>query len=61
MTTEERTWSAPELIALVRGEPEEAVLISCKGGPSFANSSMADQNCVGAGADCVECNTVVAS
>jgi hypothetical protein len=30
MTNSKKTWIAPELVILVRGKLEEAVLISCK-------------------------------
>ncbi len=30
MTGKKKTWTEPELIVLVRGKPEEAILGSCK-------------------------------
>ena len=30
MATEKKTWRRPELVVLVRGRPEEAVLAACK-------------------------------
>ena len=33
-TVTKRAWKKPELIVLVRGTPEEAVLQNCKGGGS---------------------------
>lgn len=47
-----KKWTKPELIVLVRNNPEEAVLTMCKGGgliPSFlSQDSMchSDMNCV---------------
>jgi hypothetical protein len=61
MASEDRSWCTPELSVLVRGEPEESVLTSCKAGGVPGASNQADRWCVGQGADCVECNTVVAS
>jgi len=33
MTESKKEWRKPELIVLVRGKPEEAVLSACKGFP----------------------------
>jgi hypothetical protein len=32
MSKEKKEWRTPELVVLVRGRPEEAVLQQCKGG-----------------------------
>ena len=59
-----RAWSRPELIVLVRGRPEEAVLTACKdgtrkghAGPSFENFTCEDYD-VGCS---TTCNTKAAS
>jgi hypothetical protein len=40
-----KTWSKPELIALVRGKPEEAVLLVCKGAGTGVSSSQQWTGC----------------
>ena len=40
--TRSREWIRPELVALVRSQPEERVLITCKGGDTEgANNNVA--------------------
>lgn len=34
MTDKKKSWIEPELIAIVRNKPEEAVLWTCKGSPA---------------------------
>ena len=41
---EKKKWQNPELIVLVRGKPEEAVLTACKGGMS-AGWGTTDTDC----------------
>lgn len=45
-----KAWKKPELIVLVRGRPEEAVLETCKsgsaGGPGNANNCRSGGGCV---------------
>ena len=40
-----KTWSKPELIVLVRGKPEEAVLETCKGDGNWTGANSADGDC----------------
>ena len=37
METEKKQWQKPELIVLVRGKPEEAVLAGCKLSPRLGS------------------------
>jgi hypothetical protein len=55
-----KKWKKPELIVLVRGKPEEAILAACKGG-SFSSYSSTSQrgNCLQRG--CGDCTNVAAS
>jgi hypothetical protein len=57
----EKTWSRPELIVLVKGKPEEAVLAACKTeGSSGPNVNFGA--CVAAiGATCGACETISSS
>ena len=49
-----KQWQKPELIVLVRSNPEEAVLLACKGGISdSANNS--DGGCMGIDMACNNC------
>ena len=53
---EKETWIAPEIIVLVRSEPEEAVLATCKGF-TIAGTVLADYtHCLypGCGAECTD-------
>jgi len=58
---EKPSWTKPQLIALVRSTPEEAILSNCKGtatGSAYAD----DGNCVGDGnGRCNACATIGAS
>jgi hypothetical protein len=56
----ESKWKKPELIILVRGLPEEAVLASCKLALSGSNSGVEDVACVGA-VYCANCNALTGS
>ena len=47
-----RAWSKPELIVLVRGKPEEAVLSTCKGGSTQGYNALY-RACVAFGTDCL--------
>ena len=40
-----KTWSKPELIVLVRGKPEEAVLVACKGFVQTTGDSTSNNSC----------------
>jgi hypothetical protein len=55
MAAEKKTWLRPELVVLVRGRPEEAVLAGCKIGGS---SGPANHNkaCRGKGTPCLIMN-----
>ena len=57
----DKTWSKPELIVLVKGKPEEAVLAACKtAGSSGPNANF--DFCVNAsGAGCGTCETISSS
>ena len=46
MVAQTRTWTKPELIVLVRGKPDEAVLAYCKEGGGSASSGAAAQACM---------------
>ena len=67
-----KVWSTPLLVELVRGAPEEAVLITCKAGLSgaglgtpaspastFATCNTTPQSQLAA--ECVSCRTINAS
>ena len=52
-----RAWSSPELIVLVRGKPEESVLVACKNRstqPSAVNEYL---GCATLGTYCYACDT----
>ena len=56
-----RAWSRPELIVLVRGRPEEAVLSGCKGNPDYVAANGTYSRC-GFTFDCATgCDAQVAS
>ncbi len=43
MTKSEKNWSTPELVVLVRSEPEETLLVGCKGdGNIYSSASLFD-------------------
>lgn len=50
--SEKRQWSKPELIVLLRGKPEEAVLLACKR-QNYVISGSARQPCGRTGRPCV--------
>jgi len=57
-----KTWSRPELIVLVRGNAEEAVLTSCKKASSEQDSAAGYGGCgVPGSGDCGACALLVSS
>ena len=61
-TNAKRAWSQPELIVIVRGRPEEAVLASCKGngtGVSNGNYFGGCQFNIPNVANCVPCQSPI--
>ena len=59
-----RAWSRPELIVIVRGGPEEAVLWTCKRSGSPTHVGSAENGCyagAGAGQPCTACAEGLAS
>jgi hypothetical protein len=56
-------WTPPEVIILVRSEPEEAVLTACKGNYSYPKASDGNyDNCRDYETACIEiCNSTVTS
>ena len=53
MTARKRAWRRPELIVLVRGRPEEAVLVVCKRGGAVGPADEDPlKNCKFRGAEC---------
>ena len=55
-------WAKPELIILVRSNPEETVLAACKNNTidSFTNPANAESDCLGT-TGCYACSTMAAS
>lgn len=49
--TEKKPWSKPELIVLLRGNPEEAVLVGCKMGTTVTGGG--NQACKKSGKPCI--------
>ncbi len=45
MTDKKKTWTEPELIVLVRGNPEEAVLWVCKESSSGSGAEASAEGC----------------
>jgi len=56
-----RAWSRPELIVLVRGGPEEAVLTACKDATRMLAANNAAGNCRQSSGDCSTCNDLLVS
>ena len=58
-----RAWSRPELIVIVRGGPEEAVLVACKTGTYVAGGGYLDDyyGCVASDGGCRTCFTFTGS
>jgi hypothetical protein len=58
-----RVWSRPELIVIVRGKPEEAVLWACKDNGNAIGVGQLLNGCYGLGAvgQCEACSAVVGS
>jgi len=62
MKENKKEWVTPELIVLVRGKPEEAVLVSCKAGADIAGSVVLATGCGNPGGGyCGECTEIAAS
>ena len=59
MLQTKKTWSKPEMIVLVRGRPEEAVLMACKFEGSSPTTS--GQGWVACSVGCGDCRLVSAS
>jgi hypothetical protein len=58
----ERVWSPPRLTVLVRSQPEETVLIICKGSPSDDGPNRAWDDCAtDQGTWCSQCNSLFQS
>ena len=61
--TEKKKWQSPELIVLVRGKPEEAVLMGCKD-PGFimfnAPTDLFDM-CIDDVGGCLVCDGLITS
>ena len=63
MTNEPKTkkeWTQPELLVMARSNPEEAVLVNCKGN-TFAFPSTFDGNCYMDDGGCWQCSLPSAS
>ena len=58
-----KTWQKPQLIVLVRGEPQEAILTNCKSEVLLLSPHYAATGCSTAGAPgvCVACQDPVGS
>jgi hypothetical protein len=57
-----KAWSRPELIVIVRGNLEEAVLTACKNGSDVTNSSLGGNQACHRGFMCtVTCDAISAS
>jgi hypothetical protein len=55
-----KEWTTPELIVLVRSNPEEAVLTACKG-TSSGMSNNADSYCMWQDGNCGACEAMTGS
>ena len=58
MTESKKVWVEPELIVLVRNNPEEAVLMNCKDGVHAGPTS---NNYVCSTGGCTDCSSLVGS
>jgi hypothetical protein len=56
-----KVWIKPELIVLLRGSPEEAVLTGCKVGSVAGSSGNANAECWVRPGSCASCDAVLAS
>ena len=62
MTESKKAWVAPELIVLVRNNPEEAVLGVCKTGLVGVDPNLNVQRCYGSAIEsCFACNVTEGS
>ena len=64
MPMEKKTWSEPMLIELVRGAPEEAMLVACRVGEpvGFSHPDTTGGSCICPDIDpCTPCVTMAAS
>jgi hypothetical protein len=57
MRAAKKPWNKPELVVLVRGKPEEAVLAACKGYYLHEGSVHDYNNCMG-GSGCPACDGI---
>jgi hypothetical protein len=54
-------WRSPELIVIMRGRPEEAVLGACKGGPTNGGVLWNNYSCQLTACDSPGCEVLAAS
>jgi hypothetical protein len=63
MSEKKKKWSTPQFVVLMRGRPEEGILLACKNmsivhvGPGYVYSD----TCTNALGGCVTCSAVVTS
>jgi hypothetical protein len=50
-----KKWEAPKLIVLVRSNPEESLVLSCKGGQAVGDPNAADSACYFTSDGCMAC------
>ncbi len=60
-TTEKKKWEKPELLVLVRNNPEEAVLTGCKTTTSGSNVNATADNCSDTALPCATCEGTAGS
>jgi hypothetical protein len=54
-----KTWTRPELVVIVRGEPEEAVLTACKSWWEGANGfDSINYACLAIAGTCADCSQI---
>ena len=53
-----KSWSSPELIVIVRGKPEEAVLSACKNVVVSSGYSSTGGNCTQNVEPCLDCEVL---
>ncbi len=61
MTDKKKTWTEPELIVIVRGKPEEAILAVCKYPGVPDGSSVTFVACSTSSEPCLQCASPAAS
>ncbi len=54
-----KVWQKPELVVLVRGKPEEAVLTACKGGTFSGSPQVGNGQCTRT--NCTSCTVIAPS